>query len=208
MEKNKTMSENITIHYPLDFKFRISTLSNDFTVTDVRGVNLAYVRQKMFRLKESVQVYKDEKKVDLLYNINANQWLDFNTMYTISEPNGAVVGSVARKGMRSIWKATYNVLDKHNQVKYIIEEESAWVKFWDGLVSEIPLVGMFTGYFLNPAYLIKTVDGKVCFRMKKQSSFFGRKFRLEKVSDNFDTENEMLIISSLMMMLLLERSRG
>ena len=40
------------LNYPLDFKFKISTLASDFNITDKNGNYVAYVRQKMFKLKE------------------------------------------------------------------------------------------------------------------------------------------------------------
>jgi len=49
------------LNYPLDFKFKITTLSSDFNITDRNGNYVAYVRQKMFRLKEDVIVFNDER---------------------------------------------------------------------------------------------------------------------------------------------------
>ena len=155
------MFKDSHLQFPLHFTFKISTLASDFIVTNSRNEEVSYVRQKLFKLKESVQVYKNQQKTEVLYNINANKWIDFNTTYTISKPNGNVIGTVARKGMRSIWKATYAILDTNKKTLFTIEEDNAWVKFWDGLVSEIPLVGMFTGYFLNPSYSVKNAQGKV-----------------------------------------------
>ena len=47
------------LNYPLDFKFKITTLASDFNITDRNGNYVAYVRQKMFRLKEDVIVFSD-----------------------------------------------------------------------------------------------------------------------------------------------------
>lgn len=40
------------IKYPVSFKFNIGTLANDFVAKDTLGTTLAYVKQKMFKLKE------------------------------------------------------------------------------------------------------------------------------------------------------------
>ena len=50
------------LNYPLDFTFKITTLSSDFNITDKNGNYVAYVRQKMFKLKEDVIVFNDESK--------------------------------------------------------------------------------------------------------------------------------------------------
>lgn len=195
------------LNYPLDFKFKISTLSSDFNITDVNGNYVCYVRQKMFKLKEDVIIFSDESRTTELYNIKANQWIDFNASYSMVQRDGTSVGTLARKGMRSIWKSTYNVLDSNKNTLFQITERNAWVKFWDGIVGEIPIIGMFTGYFLNPTYDVKDQNGKLIFELKKMPSLIGRRFQLHRKVDIPD-EQETLIVLSLLMMVLLERARG
>ncbi len=196
------------LNYPLDFKFKITTLASDFNITDKNGNYVAYVRQKMFKLKEDVIVFNDESKSKELFRIKANQWIDFNASYSLTEiATGRNFGRMARKGMRSIWKASYDILDAHDQPKFKIQEDNAWVRFFDGMVGEIPLIGMFTGYFLNPSYTVTGMDGKAYFKLKKMPSFFGRRFQLDRLID-IDDEEESLVILSLLMMTLLERARG
>ena len=195
------------LQYPLFLQFKITTLSNDFTLTDKNGNSLAYVRQKMFKLKEDVVVFNNESKTQENFRIKANQWIDFNASYSITDRFGENLGKIARKGMRSFWKATYNILDAFDNQKYSVQEESAWVKVFDGLVGEIPIIGAFTGYFLNPTYIVYDNNGKEIYRLKKMPSFFGRKFQLDQITDIPDRE-ESLVVLSLMMMILLERTRG
>jgi hypothetical protein len=59
----------------------------------------------------------------------------------------------------------------------------------------------------NPSYSVKKEDGTVVFKLKKDKSFFGRHFSVEKVGDMANDEEQTTILS-LMMMLLLERRRG
>lgn len=196
------------LNYPLDFKFKISTLSSDFNITDKNGNYVAYVRQKMFKLKEDVVVFNDESRSKELFRIRANQWIDFNASYNIkSVENDKIFGKLARKGMKSLWKAKYEIFDDKDQSKYSISEDNGWTKVFDSLVGEIPIVGMFTGYFLNPSYSVKDTNGQVLFRLKKMPSLIGRRFQLDRLVDIPD-EDESLIILSYLMMVLLERSRG
>lgn len=196
------------LNYPLDFKFKITTLSSDFNITDRNGNYVAYVRQKMFKLKEDVIVFSDESKSQELFNIKANQWIDFNASYAMTDLiSGKVFGRLARKGMRSFWKSQYNIFDENYEAKYQINEDNGWVKVLDGMVGEIPIVGMFTGYFLNPSYTVKDSAGKEYFRLKKMPSLIGRRFQLDRLID-IDDEDESLVVLSFLMMVLLERSRG
>lgn len=196
------------LNYPLNFKFKITTLSSDFNITDKDGNYVAYVREKIFKLKDDVIVYNDESKSEKLFRIKANQWIDFNASFTITDlVNGRNFGRLARRGIRSIWKSHYDILDENDQNKYQINEDNGWIKVLDGFISEIPIVGMFTGYFLNPSYTVKDSAGKEYFRLKKMPSLIGRRFQLEKLID-IDDEDETLVVLSLLMMVLLERSRG
>lgn len=196
------------LNYPLDFKFKITTFSSDFNITDKNGNYVAYVRQKIFKLKDDVIVFNDESKTQELFRIKANQWIDFNASYSITDlVQEKNFGRLARKGMRSLWKSQYNILDENDQPKYQINEDNAWTKVLDGFVSEIPLVGMFTGYFLNPSYTVVDNSGKEIFRLKKMPSLIGRRFQLDRLYDLAD-EDESLIVLSFLMMVLLERARG
>lgn len=196
------------LNYPLDFKFKISTLSSDFNITDRNGNYVAYVRQKLFRLKEDVVVFSDESKTKELFQIKADRWLDFNASYAIIDlSNGKYYGRLARRGMRSLWKAKYNIIDEHDNLRFEITEDNAWTKVWDSFMSEIPVIGMFTGYFLNPSYTVRDQNGKAYFQLKKMPSLVGRRFQLSRLVD-IDDEDESLVILSFLMMVLLERARG
>ena len=195
------------LQYPLFLKFKLTTLSSDFTITDSNENSLAYVRQKMFKLKEDVVVFNNESKSQENFRIRANQWIDFNASYAITDSFGKNLGKIARKGMRSIWKATYNIFDQNDTQKYKVQEENAWVKIIDGFFTEIPILGIFTGYFFNPTYIVHDNNGKEIYRLKKMPSFFGRKFQLDQINDIAD-EDETLVVLSLMMMVLLERAKG
>jgi hypothetical protein len=59
----------------------------------------------------------------------------------------------------------------------------------------------------NPSYIIKRPDGTVVCTLKKEASFFGRKFTLHNEAA-FEKGEEDRILLSAMMMLLLERRRG
>lgn len=194
--------------YPLHFTFKVGTLSNDFVAKDASGNTIAYVRQKMFKLKEQVIVYNNEQKEKEIFHIKADKWLDFNTVYNFSTADDNTnIGRVARKGWVSLFKSKYELFDENGNQDIIIQEENAWVKFWDGLVKEIPIVNMFTGYFLNPKYTVKRPDGTLVGRLSKEPSFFGRKFKFE-LYETYEKGEELRVLLGLMMMNLLERRRG
>jgi len=193
--------------FPIKFTFKITSFANDFTATDANGQTVAYVRQKMFKLKEDIQIYNDESKSEILYTIKANKWLDFSAVYSFSDNTGKGIGNVARKGWASLWKANYEIFDVDQNPKYKVQEENGWVKVLDSLLNEIPILGMFTGYLFNPAYKVTDQNGRNVARLKKEASFFGRRFELTQ-TEEFKNVDEESIMLGLMMMVLLERRRG
>ncbi|SFW31061.1 hypothetical protein [Cellulophaga fucicola] len=195
------------IQFPVTFQFKISSFSNDFTATDASGKTIAYVKQKMFKFKEEIKIYSDESKAKVNYSIKADKWLDFSAAYAFKDENGNEFGKVARKGWRSIWKAHYNIIDENQKQQYNISEENPWVKVFDSMLGEIPVLSMFTGYLFNPSYIVKDNQGKSIIKLKKTASFFGRNFELSKQGE-MDSNDDDRIMLGLMMMILLERRRG
>ena len=193
--------------FPLQLKFNVATFHNDFTIKDANETTLAYVKQKMFKFRESVDVFTDESQSQLKYNIKANKWLDFSAAYLFTDANGRETGSVVREGWASLWKARYDILDENKNNDLFISEDNAWVKIFDTLFSDIPVLGVFTGYVFNPSYTVRRPDGTEVARLIKEPSLLGRKFSVEKLAD-FESGEEERIMLSLMMMILLERRRG
>ena len=196
------------LRFPLHFTFKVTTLANDFVATDAGGHTVAYVRQKMLRLKEDIQVYADENRSRELYRIRADRWLDWSAAYAFYDASGRAFGKVARKGWRSLWRAEYGIVDAHGKARYRIREENGWIKVMDGLVGEIPVLGALTGYVLNPSYVVTDRDGASVARIRKRPSFFGRKFRVDRLAPTPGEEDDDRILLGLMMMILLERRRG
>jgi len=195
------------LQFPIDFTFKVSSFANDFTATDLSGETIAYVRQKMLKFKEDIQVFSDQSKTEINYAIKADRWLDFSAAYAFYDGSGIYIGKIARKGWRSMWRASYEIIDQNENHQYSITEESAMVKVFDSILGQIPILSIMTGYLFNPSYLVTDLRGNAILRMKKQASFFGRKFQLTK-EGKMDSDDDDRVMLGCMMMLLLERRRG
>jgi len=189
-------------NYPLNLSFKFLAFGPQLRITDASGQMVLYVKQKALALKEDVKIFVDESQQNQLYQMKANKIIDFSAQYNISRADGMALGAVKRRGMRSLWKATYNVVDASGADVGLIHEENPWLKVLDGLVSDIPFVGMF----INPAYLVE-LRGQTALYLKKQPAFLEGKFTLDKRGD-FTDADERLLLPSVIMMLMLERMRG
>jgi len=194
--------------FPLQLAFKIIALAPQISVTDAKGAEVCYVRQKMFKLRESIDIFTDKSKSRKIVEIRANKVIDFSATYQFFDSNGKPFGAVARKGLRSIFKAHYDVLNSGSSPDMSIHEENPWIKVLDGLVDGIPIVGAIAGYVLNPSYLVTDLQsGAPLVRVRKKRTFLESRFTLEKLND-FAPENEMRIVLATLMMVLLERNRG
>ena len=195
------------MEYPLNMSFKILALAPQIKVVDAKGENVCYVKQKMFKLKEAVNVFNDSTKQSLLCEIKADRIIDWSACYHFFDTSGESFGAVRRKGTRSIWKAHYEVLDENENHISTIEEENPMAKVADSFLGEVPVVGMFTGYLFHPKYLLKGVDGQPKLRMTKRAAMWEGKYTLEKLVD-YDPVDELRALMAFLMMALLERARG
>ncbi|HEX8144757.1 MAG TPA: hypothetical protein VF553_19465 [Pyrinomonadaceae bacterium] len=194
------------MNYPLQLSFKIMALARQLSVRDASGALVFYVKQKAFKLKESITIFADEEQTTPLYTINADRVIDFSARYHFSDRSGAAIGSVKRQGMKSLWRSRYDIMEAETP-GMTIQEVNPWIKVLDGLLGEIPIVGMFTGYLFHPSYVVLRPDGVAVMRLEKVPAFFEGKFKVERLGPMSD-EEERRVLLSLIMMVLLERGRG
>lgn len=194
--------------YPLSLRFKLLALAPQIYVEDADGQTACYVKQKLFRLKEKVEVYHDATRRSLLSTIAADRIIDWSARYSFADPSGQVFGSVGRRGMRSLWSAHYDVfLGSNSQPAFEIREINPIAKIVDSFIGGIPLIGVLSCYFFHPTYQASRPDGTAVMRLTKRPSFFERRFSIEHESDLSDTE-ELTLLLSYMMLTLLESRRG
>lgn len=190
--------------FPLLARFKLLAIASQVSVTDARGSVVLYARQKAFKLKEAVTVFADEAQTHPLYRIAADRMLDISARYRIEDPGGVEVGVVRRHGMRSLWRLHFEI-EQGGRPAFTVREENAWTKVLDELLSSIPIVSLFSGYFFNPTYLVSRADGAPVLRIRKQPAFLEGRFQLEPAGS--EPVPDVTVIGALMVMLL-ERNRG
>ncbi len=195
------------MNYPLDLTFKIFALASQIYIRDASGNLIGYVKQKMFKLKEDINIFADENQTQLLYNIKAERIIDFSAKYNFTDASGKFIGAIKRQGMRSIWKANYEIFDASNQPVMSFNEENGWTKVLDSLFGELPVVGMFTGYVFNPAYVLSKNNSAPLVTLKKQPAFLEGKFQIVP-SAPIPPHEETLVLLSSLMLTLMERRRG
>lgn len=195
------------LNYPLTVKFKLVAINPQFSVTDAQGRPIAFVKQKAFKLKEDITVFRSEDQADCLYKIRADRWLDYNASYGFEDDQGKVLGRLVRKGARSLWKAEYELYDEHDKPDLVIKEANGWIKIADSLFGEIPFLGMLSGLVFNPTYNVTRPDGTLVASFSKKADLVSRSFELTKASA-FEAGEETRLVLGVMMMTFMERARG
>lgn len=84
-----------------------------------------YAKLKAFKLKEDIRLYTGEDMQTEVLTIKARQVLDFGATYDVFDPSiGQKVGGLRRKGLKSIIKDEWVILDDQDREIGLIQEDS------------------------------------------------------------------------------------
>lgn len=95
-----------------------------FRVFDPYGQLALYADMKAFKLKEDITLFADENKTQAVLTIKARSIIDFSAAYDVTDPaTGQKIGALKRKGLKSMLKDEWIILDEvDNEVGYIRED--------------------------------------------------------------------------------------
>ena len=100
-------------------------LTGKFRFYDPMGTQVMFSEQRMFRLREDIRVYSDEAKTQEVLSIKARQIIDFSAAYDVVDTAmNQKVGALRRKGLRSLLRDEWEVLDTNDRVVGLLFEDS------------------------------------------------------------------------------------
>ncbi len=106
-------------------KRQVFALAGKFRVYDPSENLVLYSEQKMFRLREDIRVYSDESKTQEVLTIKARQIIDFSAAYDVMDSlTGEKVGVLRRKGLASLLRDEWEVLDANDQLRGLLFEDT------------------------------------------------------------------------------------
>ena len=96
-----------------------------FHVYDLNGNAVMYSKQKAFKLREDIRLYTGEDMTSELLTIQARQIIDFSAAYDVIDPRTrGKVGALKRKGLKSMLRDEWVVLDAYDREVGLIQEDS------------------------------------------------------------------------------------
>lgn len=103
----------------------LSFLGAKFHIYNAAGDLVGFSKQKAFKLKEDIRIYRDESMEQEMLSIKARSVIDFSAAYDVVSPgSGERIGVLKRAGLSSIVRDSWQVLDGNEQPVGKIEEDS------------------------------------------------------------------------------------
>ncbi|MBT3314601.1 MAG: hypothetical protein HN390_08300 [Anaerolineae bacterium] len=113
------------MHNKYLLKRQALALTGKFRFYDPNGRLVLFSEQKMFKLREDIRVYADEGKGQEILTIKARQIVDFSAAYDVVDATtNEHVGTLRRKGLQSMLRDEWEVLNPAGQVMGTLFEDS------------------------------------------------------------------------------------
>jgi len=129
------------LHNQYLLKRQMFALAGKFRFFDPSGKLVLFSEQKMFKLREDIRVYSDESKTQEVLTIKARQIMDFSAAYdVVDSATSQKVGALRRKGLASILRDEWEILDVNDIVVGKLFEDSMGLallrRFLSGLIPQ------------------------------------------------------------------------
>jgi uncharacterized protein YxjI len=99
---------------------------------------VAVCKQKAFKLREDIRLYRDEEQTQELMLIRARQIVDFSACYDIVDSETQQkVGAMRRRGLKSILRDSWEMLDAKDAPIGKVEEDSMAMAMLRRLLSNL-----------------------------------------------------------------------
>lgn len=106
----------------------LQLLGGAFEIFDPQGNVILYSKMKAFKLREDIRLYTGSDMQTELLTIKARQILDFSASYDVVDSvTGERVGALRRKGLKSMFKDEWVILNGRENEIGLIQEESAFL---------------------------------------------------------------------------------
>lgn len=117
-------------HDQLTVRAKVFTiLGQKFHVFDPAGNTVLFCQLKAFKLKEDIRLFAGEAQQHEVMAIRARSVIDFSAAYDVidmtTSTQGTKVGALRRKGMKSMLRDAWEVLDTSDRVIGTITEDGA-----------------------------------------------------------------------------------
>jgi len=169
-----------------------------FHIYDPQGNVAFYSKQKAFKLKEDIRVYTSEDMLTEVLTIKAKNIIDFSAAYDIFDPTTQTkVGVLKRKGMKSILKDEWIIMDANENQIGLIQEDSMMLALIRRFLAD-----------LVPQTFDGTINGQRVCHFKQNFNPFVTKITLDFSMDMDSLLDRRLGIAAAILLCAIEGKQG
>lgn len=103
---------------------KIHPISNRYVVHDAGGTEICHVKAKKFKLREELVMWQDDGESTAYARVKARSVIDFGGAYDVSDGAGTRVGTLRRRGMKSMLRVEWTIEDAGGQTLATVSEDS------------------------------------------------------------------------------------
>ncbi len=164
----------------------LKILGAAFHIYDPQGQVVGYCKQKAFKFKEDIRIFTDDTCSREWLVIKARSVIDFGATYDVSLPDGTVVGSLRRKGLKSTFlRDSWMVFDAEGKQIADLSEPG-------GLLTLARRYVDFVSLFFPQKFSLTRTDGTVIARYRQHFNLLV--YRLSIAVEKDDPELDDLVI--------------
>jgi uncharacterized protein YxjI len=165
-----------------------------FHIYDEAGNVAFYSKMKAFKLKEDLRVFTGEDMQQEVFSIKARNILDISATYDVTDSaSGQKVGALRRKGLKSILRDEWLILDVNDHEVGSIQEDSMM----------LALVRRFLSN-LVPQTFVGSVGGSPVFSFRQHFNPFIQKISLDFSADSSGRLDRRLGIAAAVLLCAIE----
>jgi uncharacterized protein YxjI len=106
----------------------LTLIGAKFHVYDPEGHLVLYSKMKGFRLREDIRLYTGEDMTEEVLTISTRNVIDFAAAYDVADSeSGEKIGTLRRKGLKSMFRDEWQILDPNGTQIGLIREDSGWL---------------------------------------------------------------------------------
>jgi uncharacterized protein YxjI len=189
----------IPVTFEQDFfvaRRKIFSFAPKLHIWDRDGATLAFVRQKVFAVRDDVRIFTDQTQSFELLRLKGRNIIDFGAAFDVIDSlNGQKAGMLKRRGWKSLMRAEWIIMDALDQEIGKIREDSALLAALRRLILRI-----------LPQTFIFEMGGQVVGTAKQNWNIFAPTMTVDFTTDPGKMLDRRLVVAAITLLMTVEKN--
>lgn len=173
---------------------KVFSFTPKFYFCDQNGSVLAFLRKKVFTLKDEIRVFTDETQSFELLRIKGRQIIDFGAAFDVTDSiNNERVGTLKRRGWKSLMRKEWIILDAREKEIGRFKEDSLMLAMLRRFITS-----------LIPQEYTFELEGRPIGTARQNWNFFAPKMQVDFSGDPGRKFDRRLAAAAIILLLAVE----